>query len=282
MVSDDLFDTPLARIEPPGKDPVYVSTQLRWIPFGLMRYDQTDAQVFVTSRAGGRIERIPAAPLSEARSALTEMELALDAAGLATGTVRLTLPGWAGAFLKEQIERTDKKRLDQWANGAVLGPIGRLAPKPKGAVRFKNATSRTEPLVIEVDVEMKQLVRKTEGGGTIEMPFRPMTLAKGFVDRKERKLPFVFHQYYVEDAQATIALDPIWKIDTVPTDFERKGPLGSITLRRKLDGNKLTLRREIALTPADIPAAGFPDVASFAKDVDQAEAQKITLRRETQ
>jgi hypothetical protein len=282
MVNEDLFDTPLARIEPPGKDPVYVSTQLRWVPFGQVRYDMTDAQVFVTSLEGGRIERIPAAPFAQAKSAVTEMELALDAAGLATGTVRLTLPGWAGAFLKEQIERTDKKRLDQWANGAVLGPIGRLAPKPKGAVRFKNATSRTEPLVIEVDVEMKQLVRKTDGGGTLEIPFRPMTFAKGFVDRKERKLPFVFHQYFVEDAEAVITLDPAWKIDEVPKDFERKGPLGSFILRRKLDGTKLTLRREIALTPADIQPEGFPDVASFAKDVDQAEAQKIQLRRETQ
>jgi tetratricopeptide (TPR) repeat protein len=282
MVSDDLFDVPLARIEPPGKDPVYVSTQLRWIPFGQLRYDQTDAQVFVTAPGGGRIERIAALPLAEAKSAMTEMDLALDAAGLATGTVRLTLYGWAGAFLKEQIERTDKKRLDQWANGAVLGPIGRLAPKPKGPVRFKNATSRTAPLVIEVDVEMKQLVRKTDGGGTLEVPFRPMTLAKGFVDRKERKLPFVFHQYFVEDAEATITLDPSWKLDEAPKDFERKGPLGSFTLRRKLDGSKLTLRREIALTPADIPASGFPDVASFAKDIDQAEAQKIQLRREVQ
>src|SRR4029079_17415471 len=139
-----------------------------------------------------------------------------------------------------------------------------------------------EPLGIEVDVEMKQLVRKTDGGGTIEIPFRPMTLAKGFVDRKERKLPFAFHQYYVEDAVATITLDPAWKVDEVPKDFERKGPLGSVTLRRTLDGLKLTFRREIALTPADIPASGFPEVATFAKDVDQAEAQKITLRRETQ
>jgi len=164
----------------------------------------------------------------------------------------------------------------------VLGPIGRLAPKQQGPARFKNATSRTEPLLIEVDVEMKQLVRKTESGGTLENPFRPLSLARSFVDRKERKLPFVFHQYMVEDDQATIDLDPAWKIDAVPQDFERSGPLGTIAIRRTADGTKLVIKRVLALTPGDVPAAQFSDVASFAKDVDQAEAQKITLRRETQ
>jgi tetratricopeptide (TPR) repeat protein len=282
MVSEDLFDTPLARIEPPGKDPVYVSAQLRWVPFGQLRYDYTDSQVFVTSPGGGRIERIPAAPISDAKASVTEMQLDLDAAGVATGTIKVTVPGWLGALLKEQIERTDKKRLDQWAAGWVLGPIGRLAPKPKGPARFQNAASRSDPLVIEIDVEMKQLVRKTDGGGTLELPFRSMALAKGFVDRKERKLPFVFHQFFVDESQAVINLDPAWKIAEVPAEFDRRGPVGSVTIRRKLEGTKLTLRREIVLTPADIPPAGFPDVASFAKDVDQAEAQKIQLRREVQ
>jgi hypothetical protein len=282
MIEEELFEYPLARIEPPGGEPVYVGTQFRYLPFGLIRHDLTDAPVFVTGDDGGRIERIPPVPLSEAKTAEISMDVALDAEGAAKGTVSVTVYGWRGALFKEQIERAEKKRLDQFATGFVLGPIGRLAPKQQGAARFKNATSRTEPLVIEIDVEMKQLVRKSGTGGTMEIPFRPLTLARAFVDRKERKLPFVFHQYMIEDDQATISLDPVWKVDSLPEDFERSGPLGTIAIRRTAEGTKLSIKRAIALTPADVPASGFPDVASFAKDVDQAEAQKITLRRETQ
>jgi hypothetical protein len=250
------------------------------VPFGTIRYDLTDAPVFVTSAEGGRIERIPAAPLDDATATELMLELKLDAAGAGHGVARMTVRGLPGAWLKEQIERTDRKRLEQMAAGMILGPIGRLAPRPTGPVRLRNETSRSDPLVIELDVEMKQLVRKAEGGGTLGLPFAPLTLARAFIDRKERKLPFVFHQYAVQRDEARIDLGPAWKLDDAPRDFERSGPIGSYELRRGRDGTTLVLRRRIALTPADVPAAAFDGVASFAKDVDEAEAQRLTLRIE--
>jgi tetratricopeptide (TPR) repeat protein len=282
MVREDLFEVPLVRVEGADGRPVYVSTQLRYLPFGQLGYDLTDAPVFVTSDDGGRIDKTPPAPLEAARTATFRLDLALDGSGVAHGTARVAIHGPFGAMLKEEIERIDKKRFEQVTAQMVLGPIGRLAPRPKGPARVENGTSRDGPLAIELDVEVRQLVRKTEGGGTIGLPLAPLNLARAFVDRKERRLPFVFHQYVVQDDEATIELDPAWRIEDLPQAFEKSGPIGGYKLLRSQDGARLVIRREVRLTPADLPASEFPGVASFAREVDEAEARKITLKRETE
>ncbi len=278
-VSQALFDSPLVRIQPAMGQPIYVITALRWAPFGSIPFALTDAPVFVCSREGGWIDRTPAAPIREAGGVESTLDLELDDAGIARGRISMKLHGVEASQLKDMLERMEKKKVEEVALMLMVRELGRFSAKPTSPVEVRNGADRNEPLEFSVELQLSKLLRKKGDQVALQSPLIPMNLSKSFVDRSERKHPLWFHNYEVLDQTAHVTLAPSWTVGEFPEGFVTRGPLGSFSLRRSLDGRKITLQRIVALEPANIPASDFPKLARNLKEIDAAEQRQIVLKK---
>jgi hypothetical protein len=281
LVETDSYATPLVRVEPPGGAPVYVTTDLRFRPFGALPYVLCDAPAYVGDRSGGRLERTPPAPLASAAMVERRYDLALDAAGTAKGEARIDFGPEASAQLREQLVDADKSEYEPALLRMLLEPLGKFSPKATGPVKVVGLTDRGGPLSVVAPVELRKLVKDGVNGGDLTPPIPPERFARRFADRAERTHPVVVRDVEVARDTARIALDPTWRVALLPESYASRGAAGSYVFARSFDEATGTVifERSVQFEPFRVEPADFGAFTAWLAEIDAEELRTATLRR---
>ena len=269
----DLFPWAVLRIELAAGPEWYVSMYRLGPPFGLPPILR-DQEGWVLPEPGEEplLVRTPAKSAEDEGRELA-FELTLSADGLASGTGRDRYQGFEAAGLKDALERYDAGQRKQ----AVEGTLGRgLRDLSLDALSTEGETEQggAAALVYQLHAGIGQ-----RDGARLLVPasLLPQRLSRRWVQTAERHLPLIVDSSDREKTRVSLTLPPGLHLAQALQPIERHTPFGDYSWSAREENGKLVLDEQLVLPLQRIPPEQYAAFASFARAVDEAQAQELVL-----
>ncbi len=279
----------MLRIEPHDGQPVFLAASVRDAPFGRVPPNLCGSRALVLPNddSPGEEIRLPAC-LEKAGHAgevasgpddhLLELQLALAPDGSAEGFARETLSGFEAAALRSSIEQLDDDQRRQGVESALAAVFTGVALTD---LNFELGKGPGAPLAVSYHFRVPDLADR-ETGDRWSFPLRgfPAQLQERFAQLASRKLPLLIPAGERPRLELTLRLPPGGKLeDSAPAEVWLDGPFGSYLRRETRQGpGTLSLSEKLVLPPQRVSPAQYPDFASFAQQVDGAQAERVRFR----
>jgi hypothetical protein len=114
-------------------------------------------------------------------------------------------------------------------------------------------------------------------GDRIIVPSVPydFTLASVYVTSVERKLPLRLERPEAYIDEVKIIPPAGFYLTDLPGDVHFKGPLSEYSVKYRVEGRSIFVRRELFLDRGDISPSDYQRFAKFCKEVDKSERREM-------
>ncbi len=268
-----LYGQTLLRIRADGRD-LWVDPDERAAPFGSLPPSALDAEAMVLAAPGEQLEvaRTPARAAVPSRRATT-LRVSVEPSGGAAVEVTDRYSGYSAGMIRGALERFDaatrRRVFEEAVSAAFRG--GTLE-----ALELAGAEEREGDLTISYRAHVPDFARRDGGGLVVESPIMPARLGETFIRLAERKLPLLVPPQ-----------DPlVQRTEIVPPDglalhaaaaSTLSSRWGSFKRAERMEGRTLVREEEVALLPARVAPADYPDFARFVTEVDRVQSAPLRI-----
>jgi hypothetical protein len=271
------------RVDPnqgePGAPALWVDTTWRLGPVGLLPMFARGQPAWLLPEPGeaAALVETPRLDLRDGRSdgRLLTLELALDAQGLAAGTGRDEQRGFEAAALREALERLDGEQRRQGVEG-MLGRGLRGVTLEKLSFEGESQQGGTAALLYTLQARVGR-----REGEALRVPgsLLPSRLSRRWVQKAERTRPLLLDGAERSAAQVRLKLPAGYAPAQLPTALLLQTPFGSFRWEAKVEAGTgvLVLDEELVLPPQRISPRDYRQFAAFARAVDEAQEQELSL-----
>ncbi len=263
----------LLRVALPG-GPAWLEGTSRLVPFGALQERFRDREALILPRPGEHPTRArtPASvPIPEGRESEYLIRLAADGSAELTGVERFA--GVVGAAAKELFERIDGA---QRLQAIEMLHAGSLTGLSIGAVELEGMDSPDQPLAVRWRGRAPAVARGTGAGLRLEWLGPPALLARQFATVSSRTSPLLVDEQIEQRISLTL-IPPAGFAVVAGPPVRIDAPFGRYQRREWSEGGALRCEERLDVPLARIPPADFPAFASFAAEVDAAQARSVVL-----
>jgi hypothetical protein len=269
-----MFPMPFVFIERPGAEPLYVSLQSRWTPFGRLPEQFQGGRAFIVDGDQTRIELLPPArPEESAFSVTATLRLGTDRDARADVTV--TSRGVMFHAIKDQL-----KTLPAFQKDLVLRQMAtQFFPGAKVEKADILGLEGFESPSLTVQLTAPKFLRTSNQSYLLKPVFHPARLVKQFSERSVRQHPF--HMRGQQAFRDVIRIEPgeSYTLERLPSGVTIANALGNFTLTYRTDGPAVVVERELTLLSGRLSAGDYGEFIEFCEKVDGAEEESIAFRK---
>lgn len=269
----DQFDSELAMIRLNGRDQLF-DPATPFCPFGLIRWNCTDAVCLAPSDAPPSFLKTPAYPPNTAVT-LREIVLRLDSEGNLSGTAKVTFTGQeALARRLEHIGDDEvgvKKDLESEFSGVL--PAGATVTLQK----VENIANNLDRMFAYFDISLPGLA--TTAGQRTVLPASPLLGGKQYPFRHaQRRYPISFLYPYREITDIVVNLPPEMQVETTPPDRKSSGENFDYSLFCVVEnGTRLHTQRDLVVKKSFFPVEQYAAIRAFFEQVRAGDEEQVVL-----
>jgi hypothetical protein len=269
-----MFPMPFVLIPRPGSEPLYVSLQNRWLPFGRLPEQIQGGRAFILDDEGPRIELLPPARPEDSAYSITAT-LRLGSGTDARADVAVTSQGVMFHALKDQL-----KTLPAFQKDLILRQMAtRFFPGASVEKAEILGLEGFESPSLEVKLTAPKFLRPAKDSYLLKPILQPARLVKGFSERAVRQHPFHMRGQQVSREVVRIEPGEGYAVDRLPRGVTIAGALGNFTLAYRMDGKTVVIERELTMLAGRLSAAEFPAFIEFCEQVDAAEEESVAFMK---
>lgn len=271
LFRSDVYTASLVMIRPEGGgDPFFTAIGDRAVPFGYVPASIRGQQAMVLEP--GRPTVVVSAGATEDRIDVS-VDLAMTRQGGARVTIEERHSGASGYFWRGQLEGIPAAEL---ADRFHEGYVSRMFPQSRLVdLRFEGRDDPDAPLLMRYEVEAPA-VGRAAGPGVLLAPLfalGPARTLAALPSRETTEVVFGMRQRVVVRVTAPGRAAPR-TIEDVSLD----GPEGArASWRSRVEGNTLTVERELQIDPRLVTPPQYADFASFCRNATQVEHAEILV-----
>jgi len=270
----DLYGYAVLRVDLPS-GPAWVDPSYRLAPFNQLPAFLRGQDAWVVPEPGEEPAwiRLPEALPDQRDGRALQMDLQLDAEGLATGTGRDEHQGFEAASLKDALERLDRDQRKQ----AVESMLGRgLRGVTLESLSTEHETDLGGPATLVYGLRV-QLARRDGAQLFIPASLVPSRLARRWLETAERQVPLLVDQPEVISLRVALSLPQGRHLRPGPKPVSFSTPYGAYRWSAREEAGKLVVEESLSMPQQRVKPAQYPEFAEFARAVDQAQSQELVV-----
>jgi len=270
----DLYSYALLRIDLPG-GPAFVDPSYRLAPFNQIPPFLRGQDAWVLPEPGEEAVyiQLPATLAGQQDGRALQMDLTLDAEGVATGTGRDEHHGFESASLKDALERLDRDQRKQ----AVESMLGRgLRGVTLETLSTEHETDQEGPATLVYGLRV-QAARRDGTQLFVQSSLVPARLSRRWLQTAERQVPLLVDQPEVLTQRVSIALPEGRHLRGAPKPVKQASPFGEYRWSAREEGGKLVIEELLSMPQQRVAPAEYAAFADFARAVDQAQSQELVV-----
>jgi hypothetical protein len=270
----ELYSWAVLRIDLPD-GAAFVDPGFRLAPFDALPSFARGQDAWVVPEPGEEPAwiRLPEALPDQRDGRALQMDLQLDADGLAAGTGRDEHQGFEAASLKDALERLDRDQRKQ----AVESMLGRgLRGVTLESLSTEHETDLGGPATLVYGLRV-QLARRDGAELFIPASLVPSRLARRWLETAERQVPLLVDQPEVISQRVTLSLPKGRQVKPGPKPVSLATPYGAYRWSAREEAGKLVIEESLSMPQQRVRPAQYPAFAEFARAVDQAQSQELVV-----
>ena len=270
----DLYTLAVLRIDLPG-GPVWVDSTYRLAPFGQLPAFARGQNAWVVPEPGEEPQEIrtPARLPGEDEGREVAFELKLDGEGVAVGLGRDTQKGFEAASLKDLLERLDHGQRKQ-AVEAMLGRGMRGLTLTSLGTDHETEMGGTALLVYGLKL---QLARKDGPQLFVPSSVVPLRAGRRWAEKAERQTTLLIDAPEKQRAKVSLLLPPGMRLAAASPAVSLQTPFGTYAWSAREEKGTVVVEESIDVPLQRIPPASYPAFVAFARAIDAAQSQELTL-----
>jgi Domain of Unknown Function with PDB structure (DUF3857)/Domain of Unknown Function with PDB structure (DUF3858) len=135
-----------------------------------------------------------------------------------------------------------------------------------------------QPLELTIDCKVPQFIAPHAGFEDISQLVPALGLRSFFSNTSVRRFPLLLDSVFSESTVFHLHLPPGVAVRTLPHDFVSRSEFGEYAVRFSQADKQLDVKREFEIPVQVVEPAQFPAFLEFARQIERAEQQPITLR----
>jgi hypothetical protein len=136
------------------------------------------------------------------------------------------------------------------------------------------------PLQILLHCTVPQFLARRNGTTEIDQLVPALALRSLYARTPSRKFPLYIESLFFESTVFHLHLPAGVQVRSAPTDFTEKGEFGEYSARFAQSARQIDVRREFHIPAQVVAPEKYQAFARFARDIDEAEHQRISLQIE--
>jgi len=279
----ETFTAPMLAVWlPESERPIMVLTTSKVMPLGYLApsFDGTDApRVHLDDGDGpAGATRVPARRPGLADRREYELELDLDARGDGELRGTIELHGMEAVAWRDTLRNIDRDRIEELFQQVEIGRLVRGLTLE--TLKIVNEKKLDRPLILRFTAAARGVGVRQDDALVLPAALVPMNLAMDFAQLPERKTGEVLPYAPATEAHVTIALRGA-KFTSVPSGEDVDSDFGTFTravTRGGVGASTLELELRSTLRLGTVEPSAYPDLASFAREVDAAEKDVLRAK----
>ncbi|MBZ4415109.1 DUF3858 domain-containing protein [Myxococcus sp. RHSTA-1-4] len=273
---DSLLPFVALRVEPPGSEPVWVDTSVRFGPFGeLPEPAMGEREAYLLPEPGRPLEKVKTPPMKEAPGKEVRLALELDAEGQLTGKGEEVYSGFEAAQIAEAFSQLSAESRNQALQGAVARYFGGAA---LSSVKLDHQEQVGAPFVLHYEFTVPRFGRLE---GDKRMALGPLTfpaqLGRRYVQLSTRRTPLYIDNTEASHTQVTLKMPAGWKLADPQAALNVDSAFGRFTRSEKQEGGVLTITESLRLPRTRVAPGQYEQFAGFTGDVDLIQTRELVL-----
>ncbi|HLY92425.1 MAG TPA: hypothetical protein VKQ89_04120 [Candidatus Angelobacter sp.] len=135
-----------------------------------------------------------------------------------------------------------------------------------------------QPLQLLLHCTVPQFVNRQKGTAEIDQLVPALGLRSLYARVPSRKFPLFIDSLFFESAEFHLHLPAEIQVRSAPADFLEKSEFGEYSVRFVQSAQEMEIRREFRIPAQVVPPEKYPTFARFARHIDEAEHQRISLQ----
>ena len=135
-----------------------------------------------------------------------------------------------------------------------------------------------QPLQLLLRCTVPQFVNRQKGMVDIDQLVPALGLRALYAKAPSRRFPLYLDSLFFESTVFHLQLPPEVQVRSVPADFTEKSEFGEYSVRFAQAEHQLEVRREFRIPAQVVAPEKYPAFARFARHIDEAEHQRISLQ----
>jgi tetratricopeptide (TPR) repeat protein len=276
---DNLLPFAALRVEPPGGEPVWVDTSVRFGPFGeLPEQALGGLEAYLLPEPGRPVEKVKTPPMKEVPGKEVRLSLELDAEGKLTGKGEEVYSGFEGAQIAEAFSQLSAESRDQALQGAVARYFGGAS---LSSVKLEHQEQVGAPFVLRYEFTVPRFGRLE---GDKRMALGPLTfpaqLGRRYVQLSTRRTPLYIDNTEASRTQVTLKLPGGWRLADPQPSLNVDSAFGRFSRAEKQEGGTLTITESLRLPRGRIASERYEQFSGFTGDVDLIQTRELVLVRQ--
>jgi hypothetical protein len=274
LADDDTYQNLVVRIGD-AENPTWLHAGSRGAPFGYVPPVLAGMDALVLNESADRV-RIAERPL-EADLRTVEVDVQLADSGGARVSVVETFRGSGAVLWRDQLEGIPEANLEDQFESAYVSsflPGGRLA-----RLVITGREERESPLVLRYEVELESLARGGQSGLVLPPIYRAR-LGPQYAPVASRTTAQLIDGGLALDVIVRVRPPDGTAIAAAPGDVSLDGPGGArVRMSSERSEGGIEMRRVFRIPRMRVAPDAYPELARFARAVDEAESAEVAFRR---
>ncbi len=272
----DAFQWPFLWVEPAdGGAPFPLFVFGQYAPFGVIPEECRDSPAVIADERGGEIRRLPGstAPTDPDFRFTIKVGAKADDVTLSGGIV------WnhPGSFnLKRQLLETAQDDRRKFAERQIAGFFA--TPKLT-SYEMPNLDARGVPMELRLEGTMSTWLSQQGDVWVASLGLPPVGMGRRYVDRADRTYDLVIEDRDDRVDEFVVDLGDTFRVSSLPEDHIASHDVGTYSLTWRHEGRTIRVRREYHFHPVRYRADDYKRFVEWCKGIDDAEQQKIELRK---
>ncbi len=285
--SPDPFGYRYVLVEPEGRPPAWINLQVRHAPFGMLPLELSGGTAMVLQPGGGfHFTPVPAQSLEESATSLLA-EMTLSGREIPDLAARVELELVARQLNSYRTKDRFRTLPDQIKRQAGTAQASRIFPGARVlSSEFPGIEEPGTPFSIRLNLEAPRLlITQGDERALLRAILQPVSLVSRHIQSPRRLHPYRFGGHLVIRDRVRISTGPDFRFERFPNSKSFSSRIGSYSLvfsfeeTGKGGSERLLLERHVTILPVTLLPEEFPRIVEFCKTVDEAEEERIILRR---
>jgi predicted Zn-dependent protease len=273
--TESLLSYVCLRVEPPGEEPAWVDTTVRFAPFGeLPENAMGDRDAYMLPEPGRPMVQLKTPPLDDKANKQVDLKLELKPDGTLTAQGEEVYTGFTGAQLAEAFDALSSENRRQALQGAVTRYFGGAELT---TVKLDHPEQVGAPFTLRYEFNVPNFARVEEKRMVLGPVTFPAMLGRRYVQLSSRHTPLFLEDSEASNTQVALTLPEGWRLQDPQPGLKVNSRFGRFVRGEKQEGRVVTFLEGMRLPRNRIYPKDYDAFAQFAGDVDLIQTRDLIL-----
>ncbi len=264
-------------VEPPGEEPLWVDTTVRFGPFGQLPENPSgERDVMLLPEPGRPLVKLKTPPSNDKPTKQVELAMELLPDGTLTAKGTEVYLDFTGATLAEGFDALSAENRKQALQSAVLGYFGSAELTQ---VKLDHPEEVGAPFTLRYEFKVPHFARVEDKRMVLGPVTFPAMLGRRYVQLSARNTPIFLEDSELSNTQVTLTLPEGWKLQDAQPALKVNSRFGRFVRSEKQEGRVVTFLEGMRMPRNRIYPKDYEAFVQFAGDVDLIQTRDLMLTR---